>query len=64
MRVNGVGLLAGARFSIIKAVKVSFRSCVLRAPDPEFVAEDQNEVEITDLDSHSKTGKVLGKFPI
>ena len=37
---------------------------MLRAPDPEFVAEDKNEVEITDLDSLSKTGKVLGKFPI
>ena len=54
----------GARFSIIKAVKLAFRSCVLRAPDPEFVAEDQNEVEITDLDSPSKTGNVLGKFAI
>jgi len=37
---------------------------VLRTPDPEFVAEDKNEVEITDLDSPAKTGKVLGKFPI
>ena len=37
---------------------------MLRAPDPEFVAEDKNEVEITDLDLPSKTGKVLGKFPI
>ncbi len=64
MKVNGVGLLEGARFSSIKAVMVSFRSCVLRTPDPEFVAEDKNDVEITDLDSPAKTGKVLGKFPI
>jgi outer membrane protein assembly factor BamB len=30
----------------------------LQTPDPEFAAQDKNEVEITDLDSPSKTGKV------
>ena len=36
----------------------------MQTPDPEFAAEDKNEVEITDLDSPSKSGKVLGKFAI
>jgi len=35
---------------------------VLTTPDPEFAAEDQNKVEITDLDSPSKSGKVPKKF--
>jgi len=35
---------------------------VLQTPDPEFAAEDENEVEFTDLDSPSKTGKVPRTF--
>src|SRR6266487_2903056 len=40
----------------------SLRRSVLQTPDPEFAAEDENEVEFTDLDSPSKTGKVPRTF--
>ena len=41
---------------------VSLRGRVLHPPDHEFAPEDQNKVEITDLDSPSKSGKVPEKF--
>jgi hypothetical protein len=31
---------------------------VLHTPDPDFAPEDRDEVEITDLDTPSKSGKV------
>jgi outer membrane protein assembly factor BamB len=57
-----VVLFAGARFSIIKAVYLTLRRYTLQTPDPEFAAESENEVEITDLVSPTGTDKVQKRF--
>jgi outer membrane protein assembly factor BamB len=41
---------------------MSLRRRVLQTPDPEFAAEGENEVEITDLDSPTVTDKVPKTF--
>jgi outer membrane protein assembly factor BamB len=41
---------------------MSLRRYALQTPDPEFAAEDENEVEFTDLDSPTGTGKPPKRF--
>src|SRR5437016_2744319 len=55
-------LFAGARFSIIKAMHLYLRRFALQTPQPEFTAEGENEIEITDLVSTTETGNVPKRF--